>query len=98
MLRAALEQRPGKRCALMLDTIGVELKTGKTKEQKPIKLVANQTLYIHTDKAREGDKDLISTTYKNLCSTVHVGYTILLKDGACVTEVVAVEEVSHSHN
>ncbi len=78
----------------MLDTTGVEIKIGKNKEAKPIKLVAGQELLIHIDKAREGDNTLISTTYKNLCSSVHVGYTILLKDGACTTEVLAVEEVS----
>lgn len=37
---------------------------------------------------------MISTTYKNLCTTVHPGYKILLKDGACTTEVLSVEEVS----
>ena len=94
MLREALKQRPGKACALMLDTIGVEIKSGKNKESKPIKLVANQELYINVDKAREGDNTLISTSYKNLCSSVHVGYKILLKDGECTTEVLAVEEVS----
>lgn len=79
---------------MMLDTIGVEIKIGKNKEGKPIQLVKGQELLIHIDKAREGDNTLISTTYKNLCSTVHVGYTILLKDGQCTTEVIAVEEVS----
>jgi pyruvate kinase len=93
-LREALKQRPGKTCAMMLDTIGVEIKIGKNKEGKPIHLVEGQELLIHIDKAREGDNNLISTTYKNLCSTVHVGYTILLKDGQCTTEVIAVEEVS----
>lgn len=78
----------------MLDTIGVELRTGKNKEGKPIELVKGQELKINIDKAREGDKDLISTTYKNLCTTVHTGYTILLKDGACTTEVIDVDEVS----
>lgn len=93
-MREALKQRPGKICAMMLDTIGVEIKIGKNKEGKPIHLVEGQELLIHIDKAREGDNNLISTTYKNLCSTVHVGYTILLKDGQCTTEVIAVEEVS----
>ena len=78
----------------MLDTTGIEIKIGKNKEGKPIHLVAGQELYIHIDKAREGDNTLISTTYKNLCSTVHVGYKILLKDGACTTEVISIEEVS----
>lgn len=79
----------------MLDTTGVEIKIGKNKDGKPINLVGGQELYIHVDKAREGDNTLISTTYKQLCSTVNVGYTILLKDGQCVTEVIAVEEVSN---
>jgi pyruvate kinase len=78
----------------MLDTTGVDIKVGKNKESKPIQLVKGQELLIHIDKAREGDNTLVSTTYKNLCTTVHVGYTILLKDGACTTEVIDVEEVS----
>lgn len=79
---------------MMLDTTGVEIKIGKNKENKPIELKAEQTLLIHVDKAREGNEELISTTYKHLCSTVKVGYKILLKDGACTTEVLEVEEVS----
>jgi pyruvate kinase len=78
----------------MLDTLGVEIRMGKCKDGKPIKLVAGQNLYIHIDKARDGDNTLISTTYKQLTETVNVGYTILLKDGACTTEVLSVEEVS----
>lgn len=91
-----MKQRPGKSVAMMLDTTGVEIKIGKNKDGKPINLVAGQELYIHVDKAREGDTTLISTTYKQLCSTVNVGYTILLKDGQCTTEVISVEEVSIS--
>jgi pyruvate kinase len=49
---------------MMLDTTGVEIKIGKNKDGKPINLVGGQELYIHVDKAREGDNTLISTTYK----------------------------------
>ena len=93
-LREALKLRPGKFCAIMLDTLGVEIRMGKVKDGKPIKLVAGQNLFIHIDKARDGDNTLISTTYKQLTETVNIGYTILLKDGACTTEVLKIEEVS----
>lgn len=71
---------------------------GKCKDGKPIKLTAGQNLYIHIDKARDGDNTLISTTYKQLTETVNIGYTILLKDGACTTEVLKIEEVSKLFN
>ncbi len=60
----------------MLDTTGLKIKIGKNKDGNPINLVAGQELYIHVDKAREGDNILISTTYKQLCSTGNVGYTM----------------------
>jgi len=40
-LRAALQQRPDKTCAVMLDTKGPEIRTGMLKDGKAIELVAN---------------------------------------------------------
>jgi pyruvate kinase len=56
-LREALKQRPDKEVAIMLDTKGPEIRTGKLKDGKPIELVAGQTLKIVTDTTIEGDTE-----------------------------------------
>jgi pyruvate kinase len=91
-LREALKQRPDKQCAIMLDTKGPEIRTGMLRDNKPIELVAEQTLKIVTDYAIEGDTKQIACSYKALPQTVHVGSTIYVADGSLTCEVTEVHE------
>ena len=54
-LRAALKQRPEKRCAIMLDTQGPEITLENIRDDKNIQIVAGQSLKIVTDRAIDGD-------------------------------------------
>lgn len=93
-LRDALAQRPGKTCAVMLDTKGPEIRTGMLKDGKAIELTANQTLKICTDYSHLGDNTMIACSYKSLMTTVHVGSTIFIADGSLTCEVTEINDVS----
>ena len=78
----------------MLDTKGPEIRTGMLRDNKPIDIVAGQSLKICTDYAVEGDTKCIACSYKSLPQTVHVGSTIFIADGSLTCEVSEVHEVS----
>lgn len=65
-LKEALKQRPELECAVMLDTKGPEIRTGMLRDNKPIDLVAGQTLKMVTDYNIEGDVKQIACSYKSL--------------------------------
>jgi pyruvate kinase len=69
----------GKNVAILLDTKGPEIRTGKLKVE-PIELVQDETIILTTEEIL-GDKDRISITYDNLPNDVSVGSTILIDDG-----------------
>lgn len=65
-LRAALAQRPGLKCAIMLDTKGPEIRSGFYAAGGNIEIKANQKLKIVTDYAFKGDNTCIACSYKSL--------------------------------
>lgn len=69
----------GKSIAILLDTKGPEIRTGKLKEE-PIELEQDELITLTTDEIL-GDKDRISITYSDLPNDVEVGSTILIDDG-----------------
>lgn len=77
-IRQAVKET-GKNVAILLDTKGPEIRTGKLKEE-PIELVQDETLVLTTEEIL-GDKNRISITYKELPRDVQVGSTILIDDG-----------------
>jgi len=91
-LEAALQQRPDKHCAVMLDTKGPEIRTGMLKDGKAIELQANQSLKISTDYTLQGDTTMISCSYKSLPTTVNVGSTIFIADGSLTCEVTEIHD------
>jgi pyruvate kinase len=93
-LHEALKQRPDKHCAVMLDTKGPEIRTGFLRDNKPVDIVAGQTLKIVIDYAIEGDNTKIACSYKSLPKTVSVGSTIFIADGSLTCEVSEVHDVS----
>jgi len=80
-LRAALRKRgPEARCAVMLDTKGPEIRTGKLKD-KTVRLQAGQEIEVGTDTTVPGDEKHIALDYKDLVVSVQVGGHILIADG-----------------
>jgi pyruvate kinase len=84
-LRAASAET-GKVAAILLDTKGPEIRTGKLKEE-PIELVQDKHIILTTEEIL-GDADRISVTYSNLPRDVAVGSTILIDDGLIGLSVV----------
>jgi len=79
----------GKSIAILLDTKGPEIRTGKLKEE-PIELVQDEFLTLTTEEIL-GDKERISITYKELPGDVEVGSTILIDDGLIGLTVVEIQ-------
>lgn len=79
--RTALKRRgPDARCAIMLDTKGPEIRTGKL-ANKTVKLVAGQEIDVTTDISTVGDERLIVVDYQDLINSAKVGNKILIADG-----------------
>jgi len=80
-LRAVLKKRPkDTRCAIMLDTKGPEIRTGKLKD-KTVKLHSGQEIDVSTDLSLLGDEKVIIIDYQDLCTSVKVDNFILIADG-----------------
>ncbi|CAM4440555.1 MAG: pyruvate kinase [Paenibacillus macerans] len=79
----------GKSIAILLDTKGPEIRTGKLKEE-PIELVQDEFITLTTEEIL-GDKNRISITYKELPGDVEVGSTILIDDGLIGLTVVDIQ-------
>ncbi|OAB32010.1 pyruvate kinase [Paenibacillus macquariensis subsp. defensor] len=82
-------QELGKTVAILLDTKGPEIRTGKLAVE-PIELVQDEYITLTTQEIL-GDKDRISITYDNLPNDVEVGSTILIDDGLIGLTVVEVQ-------
>eukprot|EP01090_Pellita_catalonica_P012988 TRINITY_DN2982_c0_g1_i1.p1 TRINITY_DN2982_c0_g1~~TRINITY_DN2982_c0_g1_i1.p1 ORF type:complete len:508 (-),score=84.37 TRINITY_DN2982_c0_g1_i1:56-1552(-) len=67
-------------CAIMLDTKGPEIRTGKL-NAKEVLLQAGEEFVFTSDESVIGDNTKVSTTYKNLTKAVNVGDQILVSDG-----------------
>eukprot|EP01122_Echinamoeba_exundans_P011246 TRINITY_DN440_c0_g2_i1.p1 TRINITY_DN440_c0_g2~~TRINITY_DN440_c0_g2_i1.p1 ORF type:complete len:549 (+),score=134.55 TRINITY_DN440_c0_g2_i1:141-1649(+) len=73
----------GRTCAILLDTKGPEIRSGKLKEGKGIPLSTGQKFTFTTDTSVVGDASTmrVSTTYQALPQTVKKGNRILVNDG-----------------
>ncbi|WP_442601470.1 pyruvate kinase [Paenibacillus sp. KN14-4R] len=78
----------GKTVAILLDTKGPEIRTGKLKVE-PIELVQDQYVTLTTEEIL-GDENRISITYEDLPKDVSVGSTILIDDGLIGLSVVEI--------
>ncbi|MCZ6667178.1 MAG: pyruvate kinase [Gammaproteobacteria bacterium] len=74
--------------AIMVDTRGIEVRTGKL-SGNPVELVSGEQFTLYTD-GRNGTGSGVSVTYKNLPEEVGAGTPILLDDGAIELEVTSV--------
>jgi pyruvate kinase len=87
-IRQAVEET-GKIVAILLDTKGPEIRTGKMKEE-PIDLVEGETLILTTEEM-EGTSEKISVTYEGLVHDVSPGSRILIDDGLIEVKVEKVQ-------
>ncbi len=79
----------GKTVAILLDTKGPEIRTGKLAVE-PIELVQDEYITLTTEEIL-GDKNRISITYADLPGDVQAGSTILIDDGLIGLTVVEVQ-------
>ncbi|MHA6529579.1 pyruvate kinase [Paenibacillus sp. BAC0078] len=82
-------QELGKTVAILLDTKGPEIRTGKL-EVEPIELVQDEYLTLTTEEIL-GNQNRISVTYSDLPNDVQVGSTILIDDGLIGLTVVDIQ-------
>lgn len=82
-------QELNKTVAILLDTKGPEIRTGKL-EVEPVELVQDEYITLTTEEIL-GDKNRISITYKELPEDVQAGSTILIDDGLIGLTVVEVQ-------
>ncbi|MFV1972728.1 MAG: pyruvate kinase [Thiohalobacterales bacterium] len=87
-LREAAE-KAGTQIAIMIDTRGIEIRTGILKDG-PVELEPGNIFTLYTNE-HSGDGDGVSVTYRNLAREVTPGTPILLDDGAIEFEVKEVE-------
>ena len=71
----------GKYVAIMLDTKGPEIRTGKLVNDKDVLLKAGNKIVITTDYSFVGNADKISVSYPGITKDLKAGNTILLDDG-----------------
>ena len=79
----------GKPVALLLDTQGPEVRTGKLKEA-PIELKKGEAFTLVNEDI-EGDTEKVSISYKELYKDVQKGSKILLDDGLIGLEVIEIK-------
>jgi pyruvate kinase len=91
LLRQASEQ-VGISIAVMIDTRGIEIRTGLLDEQT-VELRPNASFTLYTDE-RNGDANGVGITYRKLFEEVSAGTPILLDDGAIELEVTTVTDTS----
>jgi pyruvate kinase len=86
------ETKSPKFVAILLDTKGPEIRTGKLRDGEEIELVAGNTFIFHNDASRLGDDTQVSTTYRALAQSVKPGNRILVGDGLIGFTVVHVNQ------
>ncbi|GLE07288.1 hypothetical protein PINS_up017418 [Pythium insidiosum] len=79
--------------AVLLDTKGPEIRTGKMRGGQKIRLEAGKEIVLTTDEAfkDDGTPEKIYITYKQLAQTVKPGDTVLIADGLFRLTVLKVE-------
>ncbi|AET67632.1 pyruvate kinase [Desulfosporosinus orientis DSM 765] len=83
--------KAGKHLAILLDTKGPEVRTGKVPEEG-VNLVNGSPFRLDTDLSSLGDQRRVGITYANLWRKVKPGSHILIDDGQIELEVTSVQE------
>ena len=85
MLKSVREEA-GVPVAILLDTKGPEIRTGRLKDGQKVMLEAGQTFTLTTEQL-VGDETKVSITYDGLVEDVEIGKKILIDDGLIELEV-----------
>mmetsp|Transcript_14187 Transcript_14187/g.47902 ORF Transcript_14187/g.47902 Transcript_14187/m.47902 type:complete len:499 (-) Transcript_14187:41-1537(-) len=93
-LREACAARRHKNVAVMLDTKGPEIRTGKLEGGDKVTYVKDSIVEVVTDYAALGNPGVIACSYSALATSVKVGSTILIADGSLALEVTELLETS----
>jgi pyruvate kinase len=95
-LQEAVAQRPGCNVAVMLDTKGPEIRTGKVDASLggKVKLTKGDIIEIGTDFNRPCTSSHLACSYKSLPKTVKTGSRILVADGSLLLEVTEIKPES----
>ncbi|KAJ3028819.1 hypothetical protein HDV00_010004, partial [Rhizophlyctis rosea] len=86
-------QKSPKTVAILLDTKGPEIRSGKLVGGVDKKLKAGSTFTFHNDQSRLGDETQVSTSYSSLSTSVKPGDRILVDDGLIG---MVVQETNHA--
>ncbi|XP_031101437.1 pyruvate kinase, cytosolic isozyme-like [Ipomoea triloba] len=81
-------------CAVMLDTKGLEIRTGFLKDNKPIQLEQGQEITISTDYSIKGDENMICMSYKKLAEDVKPQSVIQCADGTISFTVLSCDKMN----
>lgn len=85
-----LARKYNKEIAVLLDTKGPEIRTGKFEPSK-VELVAGSNFTIYAGEEVIGDTTKCSVTYVGLAKDVKIGDTILIDDGLVGLEVTSID-------
>ena len=88
----ALNEEMGWNIAIALDTKGPEIRTGYLKDDKPVDLVAGNTIRITMDYSYLGDENKVAISYPGLYDDLQVGNTVLFEDGNINLTVIEKDE------
>lgn len=92
-LKEAMLQRPAKKCAILLDLKGPEIRTNKFIEGfEEIQVTKGQSLTIVADPDYENTATTIGCSYTSLPESVKIGSQILIADGSLSCEVKKIEK------
>nr|AIT70049.1 pyruvate kinase [Melanothamnus japonicus] len=84
--------RSGRMCAIMLDTKGPEIRTGKLEGGKEVSLVSGNTITLTTDTSFVGNASRISHSYTSMATTVSEGSEVLIDDGLISLTVSTIDK------
>jgi pyruvate kinase len=90
-LREALKQRPKASVAIMLDTKGPEIRTGKIENPNGVQLTKGQDLEFTTDYTFMGNEKKIGISYPEIVK-LNIGQIILIGDGCLSGHVKEVKK------
>mmetsp|Transcript_6199 Transcript_6199/g.10318 ORF Transcript_6199/g.10318 Transcript_6199/m.10318 type:complete len:502 (-) Transcript_6199:1062-2567(-) len=95
-LKEALAARPDKKCAVLLDTKGPEIRTGKVDPScgDKVKYTKGTTIEVGTDYSAPCTSTYLACSYKSLPKSVKTGSKILVADGSLMLMVTEVKETS----
>ena len=100
-LRKALVKRPGKTCAILMDTKGPEIRSGNLingkYKNKLIPFKKGMIVKITSDENYTGDDTCISCTYKKLPMMVKTGSRILIADSLLSCVVISKNDSNQPH-